>query len=52
MGGVAGAKQGYYIVKGGGLPRIDVIGYTRKVDWPVLLARLKRVSSGADAVVK
>lgn len=52
MGGVAAAKQGYYIVKGGGLPRIDVIGYTREVDWPVLLARLKRVTQNNGAVVR
>jgi len=43
--GVGPAEQGgYYIVKGGGLPRIDVIGYNPRVDWQVLLQRLSRIS--------
>jgi len=29
-----------------------VIGYTREVDWPILLARLKRVSTDSEAVVQ
>ncbi|MDO7667638.1 MAG: hypothetical protein MUQ39_04530, partial [Pseudomonadota bacterium] len=38
MSGVGEAKQGYYIVKGGGLPpRINVVGYTWQVDWPDLI---------------
>ncbi len=53
MSGIAEAKQGYYIVKGGGLPpRINVVGYTRRVDWPDLLERLKAVSQSSGAVVK
>lgn len=42
--GVSPAESGYYIVKGGGIPRIDVIGYNQRVDWDVLLRRLKRVT--------
>ncbi len=42
--GVGPAEQGYYIVKGGGLPRIDVIGYNPRVDWNVLLQRLSRIT--------
>ena len=42
--GVGESGQGYYIVKGGGLPRIDVIGYNSRIDWDVLLIRLKRVT--------
>ncbi len=42
MDGIAPAKKGYYIVQGGlGLPSIDVIGYTREVDWKALVERLK-----------
>lgn len=52
MDGVAQAKQGYYIVKGGGIPRIDVVGYARKVNWKILVERLKRVTSGAKPVVE
>lgn len=52
MGGVAPAPQGYYIVKGGGLPRIDVIGYQRRVDWTVLIKRLATVTSGSGPVIR
>ncbi|MGR9053308.1 MAG: C4-dicarboxylate ABC transporter, partial [Gammaproteobacteria bacterium] len=50
--GVEPAKQGYYIVKGGGLPRIDVIGYNPRIDWNVLLSRLARITVSSEAVVK
>lgn len=39
MGGAEPAKNGYYIVKGSGLPRIDVIGTETRVNWPLLLAQ-------------
>ncbi|ADE15530.1 conserved hypothetical protein [Nitrosococcus halophilus Nc 4] len=52
MGGLGPANGGYYIVRGGGLPRIDVIGYTRQVDWPVLVKRLKRVTSASGSVTE
>lgn len=52
MGGVAPASGGYYIVKGGGLPRIDVIGYEDRVDWDVLVARLKSITSTEGPVVR
>lgn len=53
MSGVGDAKQGYYIVKGGGLPpRINVVGYTRRVDWPDLIERLKAVSKSSGPIVK
>jgi hypothetical protein len=41
MDGVAVAPNGgYYLVKGRGLPRIDVIGSSRRVDWPRLVRQL------------
>ncbi len=53
MTGVEETEQGYYIVKGGGLPpRINVKGFTRRVDWPVLVSRLKAVSRSAEPVVE
>jgi hypothetical protein len=52
MDGVAPAREGYYLIKGGGLPRIEVIGYTRQVDWPVLVNRLKRITAETEAVVQ
>jgi hypothetical protein len=53
MSGVGETDSGgYYIVKGGGLPpRINVVGYTRRVDWPDLIDRLKAVSENSGPVV-
>ncbi len=52
MRGVEKTKDGYYIVQGGGLPRIDVIGYNTQVDWNELLSRLKRISQVDAPVIK
>jgi hypothetical protein len=46
MDGVEPAKSeggvaGYYLVKGRLLPRIDVIGYARRVSWDSLVAQLQ-----------
>lgn len=40
MGGVLPAPGGYYIVKGRGLPRIDVIGSQSRVAWTTLVRQL------------
>ncbi len=48
MGGVAPAPGGYYLVQGGGLPRISIVGYNTRVDWDTLLARLKRITEGSS----
>lgn len=52
MRGLESASDRYYIVKGGGLPRIDVIGYSQRVDWQVLLDRLKRVTESRKPVIQ
>jgi hypothetical protein len=53
MNGVAPARNGgYYIVKGKGLPRIDVIGNSTRVDWPRLVAQLLAVTESAGPVVQ
>ncbi len=53
MDGVASAPDGgYYIVKGGGLPRINVIGYTHRVAWPVLVQRLRSITASGAPVVR
>lgn len=53
MGGLgpAGESGGYTIVEGSGLPRITVVGHQRRVDWPVLVARLEAATSGRAPVV-
>lgn len=52
MGGVGSAGDGYFILRGRGIPRVDVIGYQREVDWPVLIARLKAALSSGAVVVE
>jgi hypothetical protein len=46
MGGIDSSGQGYTIVEGSGLPRISVVGFQRRVDWPVLIDRLKATAQG------
>lgn len=46
MGGVAPAAPGYLIVKGGGIPALNVIGYNRRVHWDELVERLQAVIAG------
>ena len=46
MDGVEGVQRsdgGFVIVRGGGVPALDVIGYNRRVDWNELVDRLQRV---------
>jgi hypothetical protein len=43
MGGVMPAPGGYYIVKGAGLPRINVIGSQTRVAWTTLVRQLGAV---------
>jgi hypothetical protein len=51
MNGVEPAPGGYYLVKGRGLPRIDIIANTTRVDWPRLVWQLQAAtqSRGAEA---
>ena len=46
MGGLHSAGAGFTIVEGAGLPRLDVVGFNRRVDWPTLVERLAAVSEG------
>lgn len=52
MDGVSSAGDGYTIVEGSGLPRIQVVGYRRQVDWPTLVARLKAATEGQAPVIQ
>ena len=52
MSGVEATKNGYSIIKGGGLPRIDVIGYNPQVDWSVLMERLQRITTSDEVIIK
>jgi len=46
MSGLGSAGRGFTIVRGSGLPRLTVIGFNRRVDWPTLVERLMAVGSG------
>jgi hypothetical protein len=53
MDGVAPAPegQGYYIIQGAGLPRVEVIGYTRQVAWRDLILRLQAAVEAGEVSV-
>lgn len=40
MSGIEPARTGYYLVKGRGVPRIDVIGNQGEVAWPQLVSQI------------
>lgn len=44
LDGIPHKDGGYYLVKGAGLPRIDVIGRNRNVAWRDLVERLRHIS--------
>jgi hypothetical protein len=51
LDGIARPEGGYYLVKGAGLPRIDVVGRNRQVDWKELVDRLQNIQvEGAQVV--
>ncbi len=42
----------YYIVKGSGIPRIDIIGNAHRVNWNRLVSQLKAISESSGPVVQ
>lgn len=46
MNGLDSAGRGFTIVEGAGLPRLTVVGFNRRVDWPTLVERLAAAGSG------
>lgn len=44
MGGVESTQTGYIIVKGSGIPAVNVNGYTNRVSLTDLLSRMKRIT--------
>ena len=50
LNGVEAHSTGYYLVKGSGIPRIDVIGEARRVDWRRMVASLKELSKSQATV--
>lgn len=52
MDGIGSAGDGYIIVAGAGLPRIEVVGFRRRVDWPTLVSRLVAATQGQSPIIK
>lgn len=52
MDGIGSAGNGYTIVEGAGLPSIQVVGFQRRVDWPILVDRLKAATQGQVPIVE
>lgn len=52
MVGAGEAKQGYYLVQGSGIPRIDIIGYNSTADWRSLVEQLKQITTASTPVVQ
>ena len=40
MSGIEPAGTGYYLLKGKGLPRIDIVGNEGRVNWPQLVSQI------------
>ena len=50
MSGVEPAPNGYYIVKGSGLPRIDIVGNQGRVNWNGLMSSIATADFGGTSV--
>jgi hypothetical protein len=44
--------ESYYIVKGSGLPRIDIIGNAHRVSWSRLVSQLAAIQASGGPVVQ
>lgn len=51
MGGVASTPGGYIIVKGSGIPAVNVNGYNKQVSLSDLLDRIKRITDSNTTVI-
>ena len=51
LGEAGGPGNGFYIMRGGGIPALNVIGYNRRVDWHELIERLQRVIASNTAPI-
>ncbi|MFT3906476.1 MAG: hypothetical protein QM718_09250 [Steroidobacteraceae bacterium] len=53
MNGIPRAEGGFYIVKGGGLPRIDITGNSGRVAWSTLLSQINAaINNSGDLEVR
>lgn len=52
MAGIEPHAQGYYIVKGKGIPRIDIVGNAGRVDWPQLVTQIVQGMRSESVIVR
>jgi len=43
MSGLEARENGYTILRGSGLPRIDIVGFARRVSWPTLTEQIAAI---------
>lgn len=51
MEGLYPEGDGYVLVEGSGIPAVKVMGYNRRIDWDLLVSRLKAVIAGKSKAV-
>ena len=52
MSGLGAREDGYVILRGSGLPRIDVMGFARDVSWSALVGQLAGIMAAEDAEIR
>lgn len=52
MSGLETRADGYVILRGSGLPRIDVMGFARDVSWSALVAQIAGIMAAEDAEIR
>jgi hypothetical protein len=52
MSGLEARDQGYVILRGRGLPRIDVIGFADRVSWSTLVEQLKGIMESGEVEIR
>ncbi len=53
MGGIEPEpKSRYTLIRGGGIPAINVMGYNREVSWQELIGRLQRITQENEPVIQ
>jgi hypothetical protein len=50
MSGIEATSAGYYILKGRGVPRINIIGNAGRVNWPQLMSQVAAQMSGEGSI--
>lgn len=52
MSGIEPAGTGYYILRGSGLPQINVVGYSRRASWSTIVEQLKSIMESEGPVIE